>query len=99
MPRDATRSGSTAMAGADRLDRLLRDTRIRGPVAVGRADAADAFAIGADRTTAFHRSPPCGGPARMLHIQEEMHVWVGPLDLGDRAAERRRLLPVVLRSE
>src|SRR5262249_45682301 len=66
MPRDATRSGSTAMAGADRLDRLLRDTRIRGPVAVG--DAADAFAIGDDRTTAFHRRPPfrAGGERRAV---------------------------------
>src|SRR4029453_15442927 len=142
MPRDATRSGSIAMAGADRLDRLLRDARIRGPVAVGDADAADVFAIGEDPTTPFHRTPPfraggerraiareiavdghhvarlhhrglpaaaeqavdgahrelppCGGPARILRIQEEMHVWVGPLDFGDRAAERRRLLAVVL---
>src|SRR5208282_2254774 len=57
MPMDATRSGSAAMACADRFDRLLRDALVRRPVAAGDADAADAFAVGDDRATAFHRGP------------------------------------------
>src|SRR5208282_2267929 len=74
MPMEATRNGSTAMAGADRFDRLLRDALVRGPVAAGNADAADAFAIGDDGTTAFHRGPPfrAGGerqPQRMNDIE------------------------------
>src|ERR1700693_4777915 len=48
------------------------------------------------RRIAF-KFPMLHGAVLVLHIHEEIEVWIGPLDFGDNARHRDRLGAVVLR--